>query len=709
MAIIENRVTEIGDVLYIKVETPIIGISILTDYVDSLGGETFTKYFDKFFRYSRDGVIYTDWIVLNNTNLGLVNISPTDTFVIEYKYQRAGSDATGDLSFSNITLHADQDDLTCGIIYQDSIFSQFFSCTDIEILLWSINVLEKTYKRGVLPDFIERGKEPSTDTDFITFWRSITTFFAYIVVYARRFQNYSLNKDLLLDNLRQRGLFIQQDISLQDLTELKKHFYKEFSKRGTLSMIKDKGEVLRLVEKSQNDEFIFALIETKNQGWCLNNSSPLWRGNTPQRFLSKGWSDSKDFTSLTDLPTVGIVSLQTDTIEGTKGVLKINGDVNSQINGFGVNPNDLTGLDYTKLKIISPEFSYKITFQVRQLNKNNTLTFGVLCFDKNNQVIPNSNVVNGTQSNYFFRKIQLNKTDTYYQVKGVLYFNGASFLPVIDGTNSIGYGTDLTFGNNEVVKMLPFILVENDTDGIDSSVYIWDLKITPNDCLESSGVINSQDLVKVFYKNNSSQFDNTEIKRLLKRYFIPYTSRLNINEVTDPKFPNPLVSFDYAVIRYIWNGEGGRDLDTRTAFINTSPSINGIDLGWSRSTFVGTNAIDNYYMLFGGDNQGTTGQEVVLIDFNNVQRDFAGLDKAYIRLRANWYQTRFGGNIILQFTAYKGGVMQKIGTDFVNVGGVEVINQQKLTNVLSQTAGNVDGSDCGQLTYDFRTKTAILI
>lgn len=709
MAIIENRVTEIGDVLYIRVETPIIGLSILTDYTDSLGGVTLTKYFDKFFRYSRDGVIYTDWITLNNTNLGLVNVNPIDTFIIEYKYQRAGTNGTGDLSFSNITLHADQEDLTCGIIYNDSIFSQFFSCSDIEILLWSINVLEKTYKRGVLPDFIERGKEPSTDTDFITFWRSITTFFAYIVVYARKFQNYSLNKDLLLDNLRQRGLFIQQNVSLQDLTELKKHFYKEFSKRGTLSMIKDKGEVLRLVEKTQNDEFIFALIETKNQGWCLNNSSPLWRGNTPQRFLSKGWTDSSDFDTLIDLPLVGNTSLQTDTIESTKEVLKINGDVNSQINGFGVNPNDLTELDYTKLKTISPEFSYKITFQARQLNQNNTFTFGVLCFDKNNNVVPNNSIINGTQNNYFFRKIKLNKTDRYFQIKGILYFNGSNFLKVEDGLNSIGYGTDLTFGNKGVVKILPVILVENDTSGIDSSIYIWDLKITPNDCLESSGVISNENLVKIFYKNNSSQFDNTEIKKLLKRYFLPYSSRLNINEVTDTKFPNPLVSFDYAVIRYIWNGEGGRDLDTRTAFINTSPTIDNQDLGWARAQYIGVNPTNNYYMLFGGDNTGESGQEAILVDFNTVQRDFIGLEKAYIRLRANWYSIRYGGNIILQFAAYKGGIMQKIGTDFVNVGGVEVINGQKLTNVISQVSGDVDGSDCGELIYDFRTKTAILI
>lgn len=709
MAIIENRVTEIGDVLYIKVETPIIGLSILTDYVDNLGGVTLTRYFDKFFRYSRDGVIYTEWIVLNNTNLNTININPTDTFIIEYKYQRAGTDVTGDLSFSNITLHADQNDLTCGITYQDSIFSQFFSCSDIEILLWSINVLEKTYKRGVLPDFIERGKEPSTDTDFIVFWRSITTFFAYIVVYARKFQNYSLNKDLLLDNLRQRGLFIQQDASLQDLVELKKHFYKEFSKRGTLSMIKDKGEVLRLVEKTRDDEFIFALIDTRSRGWCLNNSSPLWRGNNPQRFLSKAWSSNGDFNSLTEIPTIGTVSLINDTVEGDKQVLKINGNSDFEKNGFGCNPAQPNLIDFSKTKNISPEFSYKITFQVRQLNQNETFTFGVLCFDKNNNIISNSSIINGSQTNYFFRKIKLNKTDRYFQIKGILYFSGSNFLSVEDGVNSIGYGSDLTFGSNEVVKILPFILVENDSSGIDSSVYIWDLKITPNDCLESSGVIGGSDLVKVFYKNNSSQFNNVEIKRLLKRYFLPYSSRLNINEVTDAKFPNPLVSFDFAVIRYIWNGEGGKDLDTRTAFINTSPVINNQDLGWSRGATLGTGPTGNYYMEFGGDFTGDTGEEAILINFDSVKRDFPSLEKAYIRLRANWYQTRFGGNIILQFCAYKGGSMQKVGTNFINVGGIEVVNQVKLTNVISNTIGNVDGSDCGQLNYDFRTKTAILI
>src|SRR5882672_3636678 len=153
MAIIENRSTEIGDVLYIRTEVPIIGLITLIDFLDTVSGETINRYFKKEFRYSRDGVNFYPWLLLTTTNISTVIVDPTDTFIIEYRYSRIGTDTTGEIAFNDVTLQADFEPSSCGTLYQDSIFAQFFSCQNLEVLGWAINVLEKMYKKGIVPTY----------------------------------------------------------------------------------------------------------------------------------------------------------------------------------------------------------------------------------------------------------------------------------------------------------------------------------------------------------------------------------------------------------------------------------------------------------------------------------------------------------------------------------------------------------------------------
>jgi hypothetical protein len=158
--------------------------------------------------------------------------------------------------------------------------------------------------------------------------------------------------------------------------------------------------------------------------------------------------------------------------------------------------------------------------------------------------------------------------------------------------------------------------------------------------------------------------------------------------------------FDFALVRYTWNAGDGTDLDTRTAII--VPPRN-IDVGWSRAD------VDGTYLNWGGDNTSPNGPEAVLIDFNSLSTDYPDIDDFSIRLRLNWYSTRLDGNVGIQFQSYLGGTMQHSGTDFVNVGGQLVNDATVYVNCVSNSAGNVDGSDIGTLNYDSGTKTASFI
>jgi hypothetical protein len=192
MAIVGNISNEIGDVMIIKSAIPIIGIINLTSYTDLTTGETGTSYFQKEFRYSLDGFIFSTWEELTDINLQAITIRPVDYFFIEYRYTHKGS-VVSDLIFNSVTINGDFEYLSCGVTFENSIFAEFIQCPDEEVLGWCINVTQKLYEKGIVPSYIDRGNREE-DQDYIDFWRTIAFFFAILVIYARKFENFSSNK-----------------------------------------------------------------------------------------------------------------------------------------------------------------------------------------------------------------------------------------------------------------------------------------------------------------------------------------------------------------------------------------------------------------------------------------------------------------------------------------------------------------------------------
>ncbi len=126
MAIVENKVTEEGDVLVIKTEYPVVGLVSLTQFVDTTVNEDTENYFSKQFRYSLDGgVTYSDWTELNLENIQSIEITKYDTFVIEYKYIRVGDESSVELEFDDILVSGEEEDLPYPV-YDKTYFKQFF-------------------------------------------------------------------------------------------------------------------------------------------------------------------------------------------------------------------------------------------------------------------------------------------------------------------------------------------------------------------------------------------------------------------------------------------------------------------------------------------------------------------------------------------------------------------------------------------------------
>src|ERR1035438_7962466 len=105
--IIKNQSSEIGDVLFIKTDTPLIGLIALYSFVDETVGEYTDRSFKKTFRYSVDGINYTQYVDLTNDNIAGVQVQANDTFYAQYRYERIGLDSTGVLEFDSVTLNGE--------------------------------------------------------------------------------------------------------------------------------------------------------------------------------------------------------------------------------------------------------------------------------------------------------------------------------------------------------------------------------------------------------------------------------------------------------------------------------------------------------------------------------------------------------------------------------------------------------------------------
>lgn len=578
MAVIQNRSTEIGDVIIIKTDAPIIGIIALTNFLDDTVNESSSKYFYKTFRYSVDGVNWSDFAELNISNIKNVIINPTNTLYLEYYYKRLGPSTSGDLEFNSVTIEGEFQNLICGQTYQQSMFATYLgSCNNLCSLAWSINVLEKLYKKGLLPKYLERGQTESywDDQDFVDFWRAITHYFALFVCLARYFQKFYTDPILLLEYLRQKGMFICSDDTYGDLIYLMGHFYDEIRQRGTIQVVKEKGndigastikqvdgEYLRLICYDENDEFIFNLNSLQGIGWNLGNSSPLYKGLDRKLNLNKFYFDSlTGDEDLTDYPLINpnLVSIVDD---GDDKVIEIDTPDPGDVAGFGATDNG----GYIK---ISPYLSYELRFYVK-VTDGSPISVGMKFFDKDNNQITGLTIASFANSVTFINATQLErdtwtyvrcilfssqqfvnynstikyKKGTYAKYSGNWYISKRSAVGIVPSntnywrlisndeiaslmTTNIKVGSTLKSKSN-AVKVIPYIVSDN-ISNISDVVRLKDISFQLLNTPYSKGFIQSPNFLEIYNSNHNLDFKSVDINLAALKYLFPYNIHLKNN------------------------------------------------------------------------------------------------------------------------------------------------------------------------------------
>lgn len=563
--VINNQSTEIGDELIFIANVPIVGLLSLTGFSDDIVGETTNRYFYKEFMYSLDGLNYTTWIPLTTANVQAIQVQPTYFFFVKYKYTRSGSDSTNILELKSITLDGTFQNLPCGSTFNDSVFSQFIDCPDADVLDWCVNVTDKLYKQGIVPNYILRRINQDTieDEDYIDFWRTVACFFATIVVYGRRLiEQFSTNSILLQNFLQQKGMYLSSNMQFQDMTYLMAKYFDEIRQRGTSQIYKEKqstqlpltsiyssksvidkkvdGELLRLIDYQNLDEFIFNFVKKQHVGWNVDNSSPLFQGITCQDSVNKAYEQTQDILTLSPYPLYNsqYISREHDAFEN-KWVMKIERVPVASKSGVGPILSNLQSTDFNKCIRINEGLDYEITFWLKQPTYDDSdsdstsdslshsyspdvfdvIAFGCYAFDENNNQINLQDIITGLDRNLFFQSIALTQKNRYYFVRGILYNKNEALKSIVDGGTNLGIGANLRLKTG-VKKIIPYIALES--SGGNSCLYIRDIKVRPLRTPFSTGFIQTKNFIEIWLQQNNMSLTNVEIEEIMRKYLLPY-------------------------------------------------------------------------------------------------------------------------------------------------------------------------------------------
>ena len=134
--------------------------------------------------------------------------------------------------------------------------------------------------------------------------------------------------------------------------------------------------------------------------------------------------------------------------------------------------------------------------------------------------------------------------------------------------------------------------------------------------------------------------------------------QINIAHVYDGAnhiWPTSVIHFsDFTSIqlRYIWGSDDGRDLDTKSYYVNSPINrLNYVAVGWSWNL----NHIP--YLYWGGDNM-KSGAECIMFNIESmIDLEDKMPDIMKMNLCANWYGSLKRGHVTVECTAYKGGVI----------------------------------------------------
>ena len=262
MAIVNNTTNEEGDILIVESTVPIDGVTSFNSFSLSVNGETGSLFYQVKYRTSTNsGSTFSPFKELNDTNIQNEVFDSIDLILIEYQLEQVGN---GTLEFNSIAINANFVSLPPAPYYDLSLFKEFFTRKNPQVIEWASAVLEKAIKtNNVFPKRVKI----SESKDFQQFYFSLCLFWSYIVRLGREFKNTYFSQETLTIFLNDFGICIPKGFSLTTLQNISNNLFRQVSLKGT----SDQSELRRL---TRNENLVSSFY--RESGWYIDFNSPVY-------------------------------------------------------------------------------------------------------------------------------------------------------------------------------------------------------------------------------------------------------------------------------------------------------------------------------------------------------------------------------------------------------------------------------------------------
>lgn len=507
--------TEVEDTLILQGD-PVLGATKLKSIVFSQEGEGLLT---KFLRYSVDSLNWSEWIDLSECDLGSIAVDPYHFFSFEIKLVKINGLS---VTFKSVEIIFDYGVPNEPSFYKDFPLSKFVPYYNYSSIEWSLNVLEKIYRQGIVPKYIERSSNENwEDRDYIDFWFPIIYYLSLNLTFNKIFKNLVWYPTLLYEYLRQKGLYLGSSIRLAELFYLMENYYSEIMKRGSLSCLVDRfdsntgvtlrSELSRLIDKKDFDEFLMVIISSSESGWVVGETCCGFAETDFYKGFIKGFEDTEEVRDLLKYP-----------LADPSKFLIVDGKLTSISNPLIIGSKEEV---IEPLISVNPYNSYEVSFKFKVIGENeDTLRIGVSAgckgLDSLKIFIENAfGANNGTVKAY---PMNCRNGVTYY-VKFCLYGLDED-VSIFDSDSVNSYLVNYNgsrFNSSSVKFISPWIQLSSNNPS--DKVYIWDIKIRLLD--KRNIFVGNRTETVMFLKNNNLEMTNETISKIIKEYLLP----LNFN------------------------------------------------------------------------------------------------------------------------------------------------------------------------------------
>lgn len=553
-----NILENIGDVLLVTIKPEISGIIQFTGYTETWNGLQAAGTVRREFRILQNDIFWTEWKELNPENLASQTYNVENGLQIQVRYTRYAGEGTN--VFEGIVFNGTRvEDVENLPTLLSSIFASLWGTEKLYQL--EANLFKKLYFRGIIPSYITRAEnvDLKEDSDFVDLFFSVARLYALIICFSGRLENFYNDYDLMLENVRQSGLYFDEsNTTLEQLQYLSSHYYDEIRKRGTAMIFKKEGDIVngveltidgefrRLLRSKAYDELLYENIPLNLLGWCLGNCSPIYRGTCGDPFLNKTAENTEDFQSLDNFIISGLNScaLVNENVNGNSQrvmQIQISGTDANLGAGIGRRTTETDPIPNDQLKELIPvdvALDYEITFMIKAdtLTSANLL-FGIEGFDSlGNKLFDSFVSPTGTIVTEDFIDQSLDnifaKSGQWYFVRGIIFAYSSQPLQGTNIRTNLNVGNNLIFSNPFVKYVIPRIQLVG-AQGVE--MQIWNYKMRPlvrgtnirplkngRENSHSLGFLQTGRMFYSYIRNNNNTQSQQAITDIIDRYLLPY-------------------------------------------------------------------------------------------------------------------------------------------------------------------------------------------